>query len=432
MIFSSFSKSANKHSKYALAVALATTGVLASTAIATPAQAQRAKQEKKAAKESEGKNYSKEFVAVYQPLAQQVEAGGDVAALKGQLPTLTAAAQTADDRYVAGNMILQVGQKSQDQALQKQGLEMMLESGKVPAANVGQYNAIAGGLAYDAKDFTKARQYFEAAMAAGYNENEPQALIAETYFQGGQNAEGLAYLKEAIDARKAAGQPVSEAWIKRGMSVAYNNKMPAETSDYARMFIANNPTPANWADVIVIEVTGQNYANPELLDLMRLAREANALRDERSYADYVDAADYRKLPGEVLAVIDEGKAAGKIPASSQFMNDLRGQAVSRAAADKKDLPGILKGAQNASDVATITSGADLALSYGDYPAAEMLYKKAMGMPGANADLIHTRLGIAQLEQGKAAEAKTHFDMVKTGPRASVAQLWSIYADQQGG
>lgn len=432
MNFSRLSRSGHMPSKLALAIAFATTGVLASTAIATPAYAQRAKQEKKASKEGEGKDYSKEFVAVYQPLAQQVEAGGDLTALKGQLPGLVAAAQTADDRYVAGNMTLQVGQKSQDKALQKQGIEMMLASGKVPAENLGQYNAVAGGLAYDEKDFGKARQYFEAAVANGYTENEPQALIAETYFQSNQNAEGLAYLKEAIAARQAAGQPVDEAWIRRGLSVAYNNKLAAQTSDYAQMFVKNNPTPANWADVITIETTNYNYPNPELLDLMRLAREAKALRDERSYADYVDAADYRKLPGEVVAVIDEGKAAGTIPASSQFMTDIRGQATSRAAADKKDLPGILKTAQSATSVATITDGADLALSYGDYPAAEMLYTKAMGMPGANADLIHTRLGIAQLEQGKTAEAKKHFDMVTTGPRASIAQLWSIYAAQQGG
>lgn len=427
MFFSRFSRPVSS-SRFALAAVLATTGLFAVTAAETPAHAQKKKNDQKGA---EKKDYSEGFVAVYQPLAQQVEAGADVASFSGQIPALTAAVQTQDDRFVAGSMILQIGQKANDKALQKQGLEMMLQSGKVPAANVGQYNMIAGQLAYNEKDFAAARNYLETAVANGYSQGSPQGLIAETYFQSGQHAEGLAYLSQAIEAQKAAGQPVDEAWIKRGFAVAYTNKLPDLTSKFGRMFVSESPTPDNWADVIVVEMAGTKYPNPELLDLMRLARETNAMRDEGLYADYVDAADFRKHPGEVLAVIDEGKAAGKLVKSAAYMNDIRSQAATRAAGDKNDLPGILKSAQGSSDLKTIVSGADLALSYGDYPAAEILYKKAMDMPGADKGLVQTRLGIAQLEQGKTAEAKANFDGV-TGSRASIAQLWSIHAEQQGG
>ena len=429
MIFTRTRQNGKTVSRLALAVALATTGLFAATAIEAPAYAQK---KKKGEEQQAEKNYSKEFVAIYQPLAQQVEQGTDVTALRGQIPTLTGAVQTEDDRYVAGNMILQIGQRSEDQALQKQGLEMMLQSGKVPAANVGQFNLIAGQLAYNAKDYATARRYMETAVANGYTENAPQALIAETYFQEENYADGLTYLTQAIEARQTAGQTVDQQWIKRGLSVAYNNNLASQTSDYARMLVANDPTPANWADVVAIQLNGTKYANPELLDLMRLARETNALRDEGFYADYVDAADYRKLPGEVVAVIDEGKAAGKLNQSAAYLNDIRGQAATRAATDRKDLPGILDNARSASDVSTIVSGADIALSYEDYSTAENLYKKALDMPGANTALIHTRLGIAQLEQGKTAEAKSNFDAVSSGPRAPIAQLWSVYADQRGG
>lgn len=415
----------SRSSALALALAFAGAGVLGIGAFETPAYAQKkAKEDKRAAKQ----DYSKEFVAVYEPLAKQINAGGDAAAMKGQVPSLAAAATTADDRMAAGGLILQIGQKSSDPALQRQGLEMMLASGKVAAENLGQYNFFAGQLAYNAREFAKARQFFEQALANGSQDN-PEALIAETYFQENNFNEGLAYLSRAIAAQRAAGKPVDEAWIKRGMSVAYNNQLAPQASEYGLMFVENYPTPSNWADVIIIQ-TQQNLANPEILDLMRLAREAKAMREESFFADYVDAADYRRLPGEVVAVIDEGYASGKIVRNKAFMDDLRTQAQSRVAGDRKELPGIIRTAQGSSDMKTVLAAADMALGYGDYAAAETLYRKLADMPGADKGLVQTRLGIAQYKQGKVADAKTTFDAV-TGPRASIAKLWSVLASQQG-
>jgi Flp pilus assembly protein TadD len=45
--------------------------------------------------------------------------------------------------------------------------------------------------------------------------------------------------------------------------------------------------------------------------------------------------------------------------------------------------------------------------------------------------VLTRLGIAQSDQGKAAEAQATFAKVQ-GPRKPMAQLWSAYAAQKAG
>ena len=164
---------------------------------------------------------------------------------------------------------------------------------------------------------------------------------------------------------------------------------------------------------------------------MRLARDADALRDERMYADYIDSADYRRLPGEVAAVINEGYTKGTLKRTDTYVSEIFGMATDRAKTDRADLSGILTGARGASDLRTVMTGADLALSYGDYAAAEMLYTKALGLAGVNSDLARTRLGIAQLEQGKSAEAIESFNAV-AGQRAAIAKLWAIYAEQQGG
>ena len=75
------------------------------------------------------------------------------------------------------------------------------------------------------------------------------------------------------------------------------------------------------------------------------------------------------------------------------------------------------------------AAADTLLSYGKAADAEPLYAKALTMPGANTGLVLTRLGIAQLDQGKLADAQASFAKVQ-GVRQPIANLWALYATQK--
>jgi hypothetical protein len=105
-------------------------------------------------------------------------------------------------------------------------------------------------------------------------------------------------------------------------------------------------------------------------------------------------------------------------------------ATGRLAADRASLPTLERDgrAANASAV-TATGAADAFLSYGEAAKAEVLYTMALNKPGAEKDRILTRLGIAQLDQGKHAEAQASFGKV-TGARRNIAQLWALYAAQK--
>ena len=58
-----------------------------------------------------------------------------------------------------------------------------------------------------------------------------------------------------------------------------------------------------------------------------------------------------------------------------------------------------------------------------------MYAKALPLAGANAPTVLTRMGIAQVDQGKFAEAETTFKRVE-GARRAIANLWALYATQQ--
>lgn len=403
-------------SRCALALALATGLTVGVAGVAEPAYAQ-------------GKpKYSEGFVAAYEPVAKVVNAvpeGGDYAAAKTQLPGVVAAVQNADDRYTAGQLLLLVGNKSNDPAFQRQGLELMLASGKVPPEQLGQFQFFVGSLAYQAKDFQAAQTALKAAAAAGYTDEQLDALIVESYFQTNAAAEGVAHLLELARTRQAAGQQLPEAWIRRGLQQAYSHKLAGPSNDLAALLVAASPTETNWqaALQVVREING--FGSEEVLDLSRLMMLSGGLKDQNDLAEYVDAADPRKMSNEVLAVLDAATAKGIITANAPRFAEFRTIAQERAAADRADAAKAPGQAQATGTAALAT--ADLLLSVGSYAAAEAMYQQAIDKGGIDANRALTRKGIAQLRQGKAAEAKATFAQVQ-GVRAPLARMWTIYAE----
>ena len=404
-------------------IAVAGAGV---TGVHAPAAAQK-KKEQAAPKAS----YSKEFIAAYKPVETQANAAGvDFNTLKASVPSLAAAATTPDDKLAAGRMTFMIGQKTNDYALALQGAELVLASGRADAASTGQFSFVAAQLAYNLKDYAKARSHTEAAIKAGYTANDPQLFLAESYFADKQYAPGLKVLSDAIAAKKAAGQPVPEAWVKRGLANAYSNNLTAEAHQWALMYVREFPSQTSWGDAIGIAINTGNYQPAEMLDLLRLARKTGTLRNRAMYLEYVEAADARKLPNEVVAVLDAGAAAKLVDNNVQMVKDARALAASRIATDKAEIPALVRDANGASaKLVTVMAAADALLSYGRAAEAEKFYAKAATMPGANVPLVLTRQGIAQVEKGKYAEAQA--TLAKgSGPRQALANLWALYAAQK--
>lgn len=410
----------------ALALALAGGAVMAGGLAATPAYAKKKEQEKAAKPQ-----YSKGFVAAYKPVADKTKAKDvDYNAMKGDVAVIEAAAETEDDKMAAGQMINQIGVKTNDRALQRKGIGMMLASGKVPAESVGLYNFAAGQLAYQDGDYPDARRFVQQAIDLGYNQNDPQVLIAETYFQEDKAAEGLDYLSKAIAARVAAGQDVPANWIKRGLGVAYKANLAPQSRKFSLLLVEHDPGVDSWGDAIAIERGFFDYDDQQQLDLLRLARLTNTMRSERDYVEYITAADARRLPGEVKEVAEAGIAAGKLNASDVFVKESLGVANQRIAADKADLPGLAKDANAAgAKPVTVMAAGDAFLSYQDYAKAAGFYEKAIGMPGLDQDRVLTRLGISQVGEGDYAAAQATFAKVQ-GVRKPIANLWSMYAKQE--
>ena len=442
-----------------LAIALALGLVASASLVATPASA--AKKKKK--DEGQKLEFSKGFVAVAGPAqsafdelgkrkdVQAAQAQVDAAiqsrddqqvasaraamnsAIAGELNQLEqvfGAIENESDRFLAGSLAVNLGNAAKDPNLQRRGIKSMLASGKSEPEQVPRFNAIAGQLAYQAGDNADAHKYLQQAVNLGYTDNNVEVVLAEAYMGDNKAAQGVAVLKKALDSRRSSGSLAPDSWYRRGLLSAYNAGMLNETADFGAMLIRDHPEPKNIGAAATILREIGAFGSQETLDLMRLIGRTNSYAEERDYVEYIQAADPRRLPGEVLEVISAGIASGRLSSDDTFVSDARAQASERAAGDRAGLSSYAADARKPSaSVATVTGAADALLSYGEVAEAEELYNLALGKGGTDEAQVLTRLGIAQIDQGKFGAARSTLAKV-AGKRSTIAKLWAAYAEQK--
>jgi len=404
--------------------------------LATPAQAQlveqrQQRQQQQRQQQGGGETLSRNFQPAYE-VVSNANTAGDLATAKAGVPAMIAAIASEYDRFFAGNILVQVGAKASDKALQQQGLELMLASGRATPEQVGLLHYLLGTVHFDSGNYDAAAREGQASLAAGFpgdfaQGQDPWALIADAYFRQNRFQEGLTLLRDTISQRTAAGQPVRPEWLPHALQIAVQQNLTAEAGELAVLTVQADPSPANWQQAIQV-IGAMANGDPKIeLDIMRLMSAANAMRDRNDYIRYIEAADPRIMSNEVARVLAAGVQAQQLTEGDQYYRDVKRVVDENAAKDQHDAPTLAAEARGANGSARAAQNAgDVFMSLGKYAEAEEMYALGVQKPGADRDLMLTRLGIAQIQQGKAAEAKATFAQV-AGNRAALAKLWAAYA-----
>lgn len=353
--------------------------------------------------------------------------GAEITTEKALVDPMFTAAVSPDDKMVAGQLAAQLGTLGQDRALIRRGYQAMLESGKYPAADTPKlYNAI-GDTCYEMKDYACAQDAYGKALAGGAGGESLGARMADSYFKANQVPQGLDALWKAIQARKAAGQPVPATWYGTGLNAAFRAKLLDQASAYSLAMVTDYPSTENWASAVRAVRYLANYEPQERMDLLRILVATKSFAEGADYVEFIQTADKLRLPAEELWGVQQGLASGGLQASDLFVTDARTLATKQIADEKPTLAAMEARAKapGATPVA-VSATADVLLSYGMPSNAEAMYQLALQRGGVDPMRLTTRLGIAQFLQGKYAEAKANFDKV-TGPRKPMAAIWSALA-----
>ncbi|WP_066556321.1 tetratricopeptide repeat protein [Croceicoccus bisphenolivorans] len=401
----------------AVALSLGTVGVMGMAA--SPALA--------AKKKSGGGEYSKEFIAVYQPLSEKAEA--DPATAAAEIGTLSATIASADEKLAGGQLIYNLGAKTSNTALQYQGIKLMADSGKIAPEQAGKVFLAAGQLGYNAQDYAAARGYLEQAATLMPADPAVPATLAEVYVQQKDYPQALATIEKAIALRKAAGEAPADTDAFRGLAIAANNGLNDQAALWAVRVIESNPRDEYRTEAYKVLSALSRYTKEEELDLLRLMYRADALSDRRQYMAYLAAADARRRPAEVKTLVEAGIAAGLLTSTDSLAGDELKLASGRYDSVLRELNADAKGSL---DGAAALAVGDTYLGYGKGADAEAMYRKAIAAGVADKDRALTGLGIALADQGKFDEAKTTFGQVSGASRSQLARLWIAYVNDKAG
>ncbi|WP_168452888.1 tetratricopeptide repeat protein [Sphingopyxis microcysteis] len=398
-------------------------------ATATPAAAQK-KEKPKKEEAAKGKQLtaSKGFAPALKKMTD-ANSAKDAAALQAALTEAQASASTPDDKYLVGFYQLQLGILGKDQALQGQGLDVMLESGLTPAENIGVYNFYSGNFAYGAKNYTKAIQRLEAAKAAGSTEAALAPMLMDSYLNAGQIDKGWEIAQAGIASARAAGTKPSEELFVRPAQAFQKANRTNEMLDVLTMRVQDYPTPATWRNTLYI-LLQQSGGDKELnLDILRLMRATNSMTQRPEYLEYAGLATEAGYPGEVVALIKHGQNSGAIPKTDAHFGGILESQTPRATADAAAVAADATKPATLSNPKAARATADALVGNGDAAKAIPLYQAALAASPTDA-VIQYRLGVAQALAGQSDAAVASFAKVQ-GNRQRLAQLWTVRAKAGG-
>jgi lipoprotein NlpI len=346
----------------------------------------------------------------------------DNAAYAAALPAATAAATTADEKYVLAKFQLEHALNTNDAAGQMAAIDAVVASGAADATEVPKLHQSLGILAFNAGNWQRSHDEFAQVVQLEPTNTDAMVNVALTNIKLKKDAEALPLLRQAIAANKAAGKPVPETWYRNALQIAYAARSP-DSIALSREVMTAYPNAENWRNALVVyrdSVRADDNAN---LDTLRLMRASKALT-KTEYYSLATAANQAGLPGEAKAVLDEVVASNVGKTTDESYRYVMASVSPKIGEDRAALPGLEARAPSAPSGRLAYRTADAYLGYGEYGKAAALYRTALSKGGADVDrnLINLHLGIALALSGDKAGAATAFTAV-TGPRAALAGLW---------
>ncbi|HEX7782085.1 MAG TPA: hypothetical protein VF509_04705 [Sphingobium sp.] len=352
---------------------------------------------------------------------------GDVNGAAGQVSALQPS--TPLETYVAAGLRMEVAARRGDPQAKRKALTDMLESKAVPAGQEPYLRYLAAYYSYYLGVFDDALAQVNYARKLGYTNTESTVLLADILIKSNKPAEGLALFDQAIEQQKAAGKPIPATWYDRAIGISYKQKVWSDVAKWCERKLTAYPSERNWRSCLANYLNTPNI-DPQLqLDLYRLQAATGAMASERDYRGYSTLASSVGYDAEAKAVIDAGRASGKLDTTEVETSKLLKTVKVKAAKTIAALPAQVKKAKAASSGMAALEVGDTYFSLGQYPQAVEQYRLAISKGGVDTGQVNGRLGVAlarsgDLPAGKAALAQAG------GNWANVAGFWNVWIDQQ--
>ena len=352
---------------------------------------------------------------------------GDAASAQARVAGLM---PTSDfEAYVAAGLRFETAVLRQDFQAQRIALTDMFKTGSVPKKDAPRLRYIAGYLSYVVGNNDDALAQLDYAKTLGYDGIDATMLRADIYFRKNKPKDARPYVREALARQRASGQPIPAAWYDRAISMAYAAGDWSEVGSLYRERLSLYGSAGEWRSALANYLTAPGMDAQVQLDLYRLQAANGAMASERDYQAYAQFAEKAGNHAEAKAIIEAGRAAGKLTSTQAATAAVMKSVTPKAAKQIAGLPAAAKKAATAKDGSAALAVADDYFSLSQFPQAVEQYRLALSKGGVDRGRANTRLGIALARSGDLPGGKAALAQVD-GNWANVAGFWTVWIDQQ--
>ena len=352
---------------------------------------------------------------------------GDVATAQAQIGGLVPVSDF--EAYTAAALRFELAVQRGDRQAQRVALTDMFKTSSVPKKDAPRLRYVAGYLSYVVGNNDDALAQLDYAKTLGYDSIEATMLRADIALRRNKPRDARPYIQEALARQKASGKAVPAAWYDRAISLAYGSGDWAEVGSLYRERLARYDSAADWRSALANYLAAPGIDSQLQLDLYRLQAANGAMASERDYQGYAQLAEKAGNFAEAKAIIEAGRAAGKLTATQATTAALMKSVSPKAAKQIAAVPAAAKKAANAKDGSAALAVGDSYFSLSQFPQAAEQYRLALAKGGVDQGKANARLGIALARSGDLAGAKAALAQV-SGNWANVAGFWSVWVDQQ--
>ncbi|MDO7833493.1 tetratricopeptide repeat protein [Sphingobium sp. HBC34] len=362
--------------------------------------------------------------------AQAAEAALRMRDSAGASARIGALSPTNDfEAYVTAGLRFQLAVQRRDVQAQRVALTDLFKTSAIPRADAPRLRYVAAYLSYMVGNYDDAIAQLDYARTLGYDGVDATMLRADIALRRNKPKEARPFVQAAIAAQKAAGKVVPLPWIDRAIAMAYQAGDWTEVGQLYRERLDRQESREDWRSALVNYQAAADVEPQLQLDLYRLQAANGAMASERDYQAYAQAAEKSGYYAETKAIIEAGRAAGKLTPTQSVTSQLLKSVTPKATREIASLPAQVKKAAAASSGKDALALADSYFSLGQFPQAADQYRAALTKGGIDANRANARLGVALARSGDLANAQAALAQAD-GRWAAIAGFWSVWVEHK--
>ena len=335
--------------------------------------------------------------------------------------------RTANENFLIEQMRASAALSAGDNGQAIKAIQALLNSGRLPESQQGQYAGSLASLYYRERDYKDAAQWAGRALRSNPSDGAMRSLQIQSYYLAGDLAGAAREALEDVQAAEKAGRTPSEDRLQLLANIASKTGDRAAYVAGIERLVAYYPKKEYWVDLLRRLEAKPGFSNRLTLDLYRLRAATKTLDSPNEVVEMAQLALQQKQAGEAKKLLDGAFTSGLLGKGAEAERQKRLLAL--ASERVAEAPAQLKQAE--AEAVASADGSDLVnigLAYtglGQYEKGIALMQQGIAKGKLKrADEANLHLGIAYLRAGQKGKAQQAFKLVGgTDGAADLARLW---------